>query len=377
MKQPLLSIAIPTRNRQKYCISAIEDILSHEYTNFEICVHDNSDNDQIAQYLLNRTYDSRLKYCYFPERLGSVSNMNKVISMTSGKYLIMIGDDDSILPELFKTVEWADLNGVDSICPKPMVDYFWPNSHPDYDCGLLKIPIFTGKIEKVDINKQIGKLLSKGLIQYLVYYLPKVYHGIISRDLMNDIKIMTGHYFGGLSPDIYSSIALSSLVKNHYVIDYPISIAGICNKSSSSESIRNGHSGNLSSAPHFILRGEYHWDKMIPAYYSVETIWAESALKAFEEMGLADLRRKFNFNYFAAFALLRNRSIFYLAFRKTLSIDNEKVNNRLFSIFAITIYILKIVITLSFLKIYLLGKREGRPKVIVNISDISQVSSLL
>lgn len=43
-------------------IAAIENILSYDYPDLELCVHDNSDDDHIQQYLQSRTPDPRLTY---------------------------------------------------------------------------------------------------------------------------------------------------------------------------------------------------------------------------------------------------------------------------------------------------------------------------
>ena len=112
MSQPFLSIVIPTRNRQHYCIAAIENILSYDYPDLELCVHDNSDDDHIQQYLQSRTPDPRLTYKRIAEQLNSVDNMDRAIGMATGHYVCMIGDDDTILPHIFEVTEWMDAHSI-------------------------------------------------------------------------------------------------------------------------------------------------------------------------------------------------------------------------------------------------------------------------
>ena len=123
MKEPLLSIVIPTRNRQKYCIAAIKDILSYNDTSFELCIQDNSDDDSLADYIKHNIRDKRLKYKYISKQLASIFNINDSLFLATGKYVILIGDDDTILSNIFDVVKWADSNGYDSLCPKVVVDY--------------------------------------------------------------------------------------------------------------------------------------------------------------------------------------------------------------------------------------------------------------
>lgn len=321
--KPLLSIVIPTRNRQQYCIAAIEHILSLSCATFELCVQDNSDDNQIEKYIANHPIDQRLVYNHVSHRLNSVHNMDAAISMATGLYVIMIGDDDTILPEIFDIVEWARCNNVDSLCARQSVVYYWPGAYPGAKSGIMKM-IIPAKSNKDDwsINRKLDKLFSKGITRFLDYKLPKIYHGLIRRDRLQEVKAKTGHYFGGLSPDIYSTIALCSVVQNHIILEQAITVMGACRASATSQNINKGHRGELSQAPHLVLRGPYIWDDYVPAYYSVETIWAESAMKAIREMEMTTILKKFNFSYLVAFSALNNRNIFLFAMKKSLSKEN-------------------------------------------------------
>lgn len=375
---PLLSIVIPTRNRQQYCIAAIDNILSYNYSSLELCIQDNSDDNQIEQYVAARKVDIRLKYCHICERLNSVHNMDQAISMATGKYVTMIGDDDTVLPNIFNIVDWADKNGVDSICARQTVAYYWPGAYPKEISGVLMITSPDVKRQdNWDIERKLTVLFKKGITRFLDYKLPKLYHGLILNDRLQEIRKRAGHYFGGLSPDIYSTIALCGVVKNHAVIDGAITVSGACRSSATSQNINLGHRGELSEAPHLILRGPYVWDDYIPAYYSVETIWAESALKAVVETGMIKFRDKFDYSYLVAFAALNNRNIFSFAMNKSLSKDNHFVINDSF---------LKVKILISFIKIacgYFLRKLTRRfnkseaTVVYRNVENISHAVELI
>lgn len=180
MSQPFLSIVIPTRNRQHYCIAAIENILSYDYPDLELCVHDNSDDDHIQQYLQSRTPDPRLTYKRIAEQLNSVDNMDRAIGMATGHYVCMIGDDDTILPHIFEVTEWMDAHSIDSVCTNQRVQYYWPGAHPDDLSGLLRIT--TPPVQKMfdwPIEKKLDRLFHQGITRFKIYRLPQVYHGVI------------------------------------------------------------------------------------------------------------------------------------------------------------------------------------------------------
>ncbi len=79
--------------------------------------------------------------------------------------------------------------------------YYWPNVLEEYPNGVMITPPSTGKITEINFRKHLNALLENGLQLYLLYPLPKTYHGLVKRSLMEEIKNRVGHYYGGLSPD--------------------------------------------------------------------------------------------------------------------------------------------------------------------------------
>lgn len=303
--KPLLSVAIATKNREKYCIEALKSLLNFKNQQLEITVADNSDSTLVKDFI-EEIKSPFIKYQYDPGPVSSIENFNRAVGLATGEYVMLIGDDDSILPKAFEIVAWAKDNKVDSVCSKENLIYYWPNVLKKYPDGVMMVPKSTGKISKIEIRKNLEKLVGNGLQLYLLFPLPRTYHGIVRRELMEEIKRRTGHYYGGLSPDLYSSIAVSCVADNHYVIDEPLSIAGVCATSTTADNFKGKHSGTLEGIPHLKHRSGYEFSDKIPLYYSVNTIWAESGLKALEELGETELLRKFNMYHLMAQAWIHN-----------------------------------------------------------------------
>jgi glycosyltransferase involved in cell wall biosynthesis len=362
---PLLSIVIPTRNREIYCIEAIKHILSFTENDFELIIQDNSDTTKIKDYISN-IKDERLLYNYTKERLNSLLNMDFAISLAKGKFVIMIGDDDTVLPTIFNVVGYADKFNYDAISQKNIISYSWPNALGEGSSGELFFKEFSLEKKKADIDHNINKLLRNGMIDYLSLSLPKVYHGIVTKELLDKIKMSTGHYFGGLSPDIFSSISLSFLVQNFIEIDYPFSIAGACGSSTTAQNLVGTHRGELKTAPHLYLRGNYIWDKRIPSFYSVETIWAESAIKSFVELKKEHLLKDFKYAYFILFALRRGKGIRKLILRETIN-----TRDSLFQKTLLTINVLFAFIPFIFEKISkLINKKDDNTNRVTGVENI-------
>lgn len=307
MKKPLVSIAIATKNRQKYCIEAIKSILAYNNPEIEIAIADNSETSEVKEFI-EKTNSPFIKYFYDgKDNISSIDNFNRALELTSGDYVMLIGDDDSILPKVIEIAQWAKDNDVDSICSRTSLVYYWPGVLEEHPNGVMISPPSTGKITRINLRKQLNALLENGLQLYLLYPLPKTYHGLVKRSLMEEIKNRVGHYYGGLSPDLYSSIAVSCVANNHFIIDEPLSIAGVCAQSTTADNFKGLHSGSLEGIPHLKNRSNYVFSDRIPLYYSVNTIWAESGLKALEELNEKELLKKFNMHRLMAQAWVHNR----------------------------------------------------------------------
>jgi glycosyltransferase involved in cell wall biosynthesis len=340
---PLLSIVIATKNRVPYCINVIETILKFQDPDFELVIQDNTDTLELKNYVLSNLSDERLNYTYTPPPFSSIDNFNAAVKSARGEYLCLIGDDDGINPEIFPLVRWASLNKINAVIPSLNANYRWPDSGitsaaNKEDKGMLTISTVSGRASLINSSKEVPKLIRRGGQGYLNFNLLKIYHGIIKKECMDKIKAITGEYFGGLSPDIYSSVALTLIADRIVKIDYPLTIPGICNKSTSSDSATGKHAGKLENAPHLRERINYSWADQVPKFYSVETIWADSAIAALKDMKRPDLLKRFNVAALTALCLKKHK-----AFSKTIlkHYFDYSSSNRIMKVFFLVVLIVK------------------------------------
>lgn len=101
IKDKLVSIVIPTYQRPKYFIEALESVLAQTHTNLEIFVTDNSHNtetkEEIQKYLKE---DSRIIYEHHPEYMDGISNWQRAMSYDNprAEYVNWLMDDDLFKP---------------------------------------------------------------------------------------------------------------------------------------------------------------------------------------------------------------------------------------------------------------------------------------
>lgn len=297
-----LSIIIPTRNRQYYCKRAIEQVLNATSDAVQIVIQDNSNTRELEAFC-NSLQNERIIYNYHEGVISFVDNFSEALSLAQGKYLCMIGDDDGVLGNIEKITKYASDNALDAFVPGLNAMYSWPSDNPftpHAENGYLYITPMNFKICDLEISNAMNRLLNQAFQDYQETWIPRLYHGLVRKDIAEEVKTNTGHYFGGLTPDMYMSVSLMLLCRKIQYANFPITISGMCPGSGSANSATGAHTGELKDAPHFIGHDRYTWNQHIPDFYSVETIWAETGIQALIEFNRNDLVESVNLAYLLA-----------------------------------------------------------------------------
>lgn len=316
---PIISIIIPTRNRVRYALSAINSILAIESGLLQLVIQDNSDSDELEKHIILMNHDKRLVYNRSVNPLSFVDNFSEAVAHATGEYLCIIGDDDGVNPEIIEAAIWAKNNNIDAIKPSLCAQYLWPgvnisSAFTKKFGSTLTIGEFKSKISIVNVKQELEHLLKDGCQNYFDRNLPKIYHGIVKNEYMQNVKTITGKYFGGLTPDIYSVVALSTQIEKLAVIDYPLTIPGAAIGSGSIDSATGKHTGKLEDAPHFKGHENYVWAQEVPKFYSVETIWADSAIAALRETGNSKLLEYLRVDILCAYCYFKYKEYFKYIF---------------------------------------------------------------
>lgn len=97
----LVSICVPTFSAQRlpYLREAIASARAQTHTNIEILVRDDGTDQAIRDFVMEQTRaDRRVHYARNERRLGLGGNWNALAHWASGEFLVIIGDDDRLLP---------------------------------------------------------------------------------------------------------------------------------------------------------------------------------------------------------------------------------------------------------------------------------------
>ncbi|MDD3413814.1 MAG: glycosyltransferase family 2 protein [Lachnospiraceae bacterium] len=130
----LLSICIPTYNRAdtlKLALKSIEISIKGYETQVEICISDNNSVDNTKGVVEEFATRIPIKYHRMKNTVPALINWNYTVkSMSDGKYVIMIGDDDIFVNEGIKRL-------LEQLRKYPDYDYFYLN-HTHRQIGELE-----------------------------------------------------------------------------------------------------------------------------------------------------------------------------------------------------------------------------------------------
>lgn len=102
-QKPLVSVVIPTYNRNQQTIAAIESALAQTYSNVEIIVVDDGSKDDSSQvverYINQRNSTSQRIFFVSQSNQGASVARNTGISKARGEYIAFLDSDDTWAPE--------------------------------------------------------------------------------------------------------------------------------------------------------------------------------------------------------------------------------------------------------------------------------------
>ena len=290
-RSPVVSIVVPTRNRHFYLVHLIQTLLRMKSDDFEIVVHDNSDEN--SEYLreCGSIADARLKYSFNPTRLSISGNCDQALSLARGRYVCMIGDDDVVTESIIDLARWMEASAIEAaVTVYPA--YLWPGVSSRLDgeqsSGILRLPRYTGRIERVKTSAALNAVLASGGI--MLGDLPSVYAGVISKRALDSLKAATGTYFPGPSPDMANAIGVSAFIESFVKVSVPIYVAGACPKSASAEGARHGHVGEIADKTFLGADTAAKWPAEVPFFFSGQTLLATTLIHALEATGRGSLR---------------------------------------------------------------------------------------
>ena len=278
---PVISIVVPTRNRHKYLVTLVQSLLSMESADFEVVVHDNSDEPGGFEAAGGKLGDSRLLYHYNSSPMSMVQNFENALAFANGDYVCMLGDDDGVTDKIIDLARWLKENNIEAAVT-PVVTYLWPGvsskASGNQQTGIIRVPDYNFGYEIVEYAD--GLLATLEIAGLSLSNIPSVYQGLISRSALDRLFLLAGTRFPGPSPDMANAIGLSAVIERFVRVSFPVVIAGSCPGSGAAEGANHQHHGEISERK-FLPEGTAdRWPKEVPFFFSGPTLWATTLLEA-------------------------------------------------------------------------------------------------
>ncbi|WP_085721635.1 glycosyltransferase family 2 protein [Pseudomonas sp. B22(2017)] len=302
-EQYLVTVVVPTHNRSKYAIPCVKSLLEIQSDRLQVVVHDTStDGCELAVWAATQD-DPRLIYVHWKSRLSMTENHERAIALADGKYVCLIGDDDTVSEKIIEAAVYAESHNIEMLTPQVKAFYYWPDFRTKFygaaHAGRIYLESFAGNCVKHDVSTRLDEALHQACQG--TDALPKLYHGLVKRTLLDELRARSGRVFYGTSPDMSASVSLAIIGRSYTLIDFPFTMPGGGGGSNSGRSAMGKHKGDLKSDPHMKPFTDLQWPAELPMFFSVETVWAHAAWATLE--GLNDEARQKQFNLARLYAL--------------------------------------------------------------------------
>lgn len=239
MTNPRFSIVVPTRERAETLHFALLTFLDQDFDDYEIVVHDNCSSPPTRE-VVERHQSDKLKYFRSDTPLAMTDSWERALSFAKGEYVMVIGDDDGLLPHALRILQQLLTSLSLPIIRWCRASYHWPNHPFPIKQNSLKIPVGNNGYFIP------GPAMIKMAVEQELPFqnLPMLYNSVVHRDLIAAIRRKCGRVFLSPVPDLASGYALAYEAKRYLSIESPMSIGGISGKSNGLATLDRVQSGS-------------------------------------------------------------------------------------------------------------------------------------
>jgi hypothetical protein len=228
-----ISLLIPTRERAETLRATLRNVTSIDDPELEIIVSDNASTDETPD-VIARNRDPRIRMIRTTSRLSQRQNFEHAVAAATGAYVMMIGDDDAVLARQWPLLRAILAERKPDALSWPALFYQWPGADKRGGGGRLRL------------NRQTlyGPLIERKSAEHLAAIRrleriredcsPKLYHGLLSRRVIEALRTQTGMVVGSGQVDAYISAAALPFMERYLYLRHPFSVLGMGPKSGGS-----------------------------------------------------------------------------------------------------------------------------------------------
>lgn len=227
MSNPRFSIVIPTRERADTLRHTLRTCLAQQFDSYEIVISDNCSSPATRETV--ESFESpKIKYIRSDHPLAMSDNWELAVSHAVGEFVIVIGDDDGLLPHALREIDrlLQDLGG--KVLCWEQIHYGWPSVALEELTNSIIIPLASMDLT-LQSQEMMLRIANFDNVEWRM--LPMIYHSAIHQDLITQLREKTGRVFGAAIPDVYSGFAFAYLARQYTSVGRPMSIRAESQKS--------------------------------------------------------------------------------------------------------------------------------------------------
>lgn len=228
-----ITIAIPTRERAEFLAASLKTCVAICDPDLEILVSDNASSDA-TRAVVESLVDARIRYVNTGRRVSQRQNFENAIAHSTGDYVMIIGDDDAVLPGQFARLRTLLETRKPAALSWPALFYHWPGPEKRGGGGRLRIArrYLYGDVFSRTAETHLAAIAR--LERAREDLSPKLYHGVLSRRVLEDLKAKTGQYLMSGQIDAYIAAAALGSMEAYDYVRHPFTILAMGPKSGGS-----------------------------------------------------------------------------------------------------------------------------------------------
>jgi hypothetical protein len=215
------SVVIPTRERATTLRHALRTCLDQNFDDYEVIVSDN-DSSPPTKAVVDEAASPKVRYLRTPGPLAMSSNWDFAVSHARGEYVILIGDDDGLLPHALAELDTLTRDQNARVLRWEPAYYTWPSFALAGQGDYLRIPLGRS-VREVESSDVIRSVIG---FRELYTALPMLYNSAVHRSVLDELRAKTGRVFPHPVPDVYSGFAVAAVAGRFLSTDAPMSVAG-------------------------------------------------------------------------------------------------------------------------------------------------------
>ena len=228
------SVLLPTRNRLDLLRLAIKTVLRQDYDNWEIVVSDNASHEDIRGFVESLA-DERVIYVRSETPIPVTDNWNLALSRSSGDYIIMLGDDDGLMPRYFSNaLKLINEHQQPEVLYTSAMLYAYPGVLPDAPDGFVRSyeerSIFEGKKAPFRLEKERASEFVNSSLNFHLTFDYNMQFFLVSKRAVEKLQAY-GDFYQSPYPDYYAANALFHLSTIVLIVPKPMVVIGISPKS--------------------------------------------------------------------------------------------------------------------------------------------------